>query len=176
MRMGSPNSSELVQLVPPGFIPGDWALECPRLALEPVRKPVEVVPLTGIWRLIYVIIGLFFVGMSYLGAVLPGLPTTPWVLLASYCFGRSSPRLQRWLLRSPFFGKLITDWQAHQGIRPRVKAFAASMVLIACSFSITFAPIPLWVKFCIGCCGFIGFCVILFIVPTISEENSPGKA
>jgi uncharacterized protein len=169
--VGNSQVSELVQLVPPGFIPGDWALEHERPFLKPRVEQAQPIPLTGLWRIFYVIAGLVFVGIAYLGAILPGLPTTPWVLLASYCFGRSSPRLQRWLLNSPFFGKLILDWQAHQGIRPRVKAFAAFMVVLACSMSITFAPIPLWVKFCIGCCGFTGFCVILFIVPTIRDKS-----
>jgi uncharacterized membrane protein YbaN (DUF454 family) len=48
------------------------------------------------------------------------------VLLASYCFGKSSPRLERWLTRSPVFGKLIHDWEKHRGIRRPVKVFACT--------------------------------------------------
>jgi hypothetical protein len=92
------------------------------------------------------------------------------VLLASYCFARSSPRLHRWLLRSPFFGKLLRDWHEHRGIRPRVKAVAAVMVVAACSFSVFFAPIPDWLRWVIAGCGLTGLTVILFVVPTVRDE------
>jgi hypothetical protein len=125
-------------------------------------------------RVAFVVAGCGFVGVAYLGAVLPGLPTTPWVLAASYCFGRSSPRLQRWLYRSPFFGRLLTDWHEHRGMRPRLKATAATMVVLACSFSIGFAPVPPWVKWAIAGSGLTGLAVILFVVPTV-RTGSPGE-
>lgn len=111
--------------------------------------------------------GLGCVGLAYLGAILPGLPTTPWALAASYCFARSSPRLQRWLLRSPLFGKLLRDWHEHRGIRRPVKFLAVGMVCVACTFSVGFAGLPDWLRVVIACCGATGVCVILFVVPTI---------
>lgn len=130
-----------------------------------------VQPVTGVKRLAFVTAGLLCVGMAYLGALLPGLPTTPWVLAASYCFARSSPRLQRWLLRSPIFGKLLRDWHDHGGISRPVKVLAVAMVLAACSFSVGFAGLPDWVRILIACCGATGLWVILFIVPTIKPPE-----
>jgi uncharacterized protein len=125
---------------------------------------------TGLKRVLFVCAGLLCVGLAYLGAILPGLPTTPWVLLASYCFARSSPRLERWLKRSPFFGKLIRDWERHRGIRRPVKVFSVCLVVLAVTLSITLSALPVWVKCAIGGLAGIGACVIVFVVPTIKEE------
>lgn len=124
---------------------------------------------TGVKRLLFVVAGLASVGMAYLGAILPGLPTTPWVLLASYCFARSSPRLQRWLKRSPVFGRLLHDWEEHRGIRKSVKIVAVVVVVIVVTLSITLSSLPVWVKCVIGGLAAIGISVIVGVVPTIRE-------
>jgi uncharacterized membrane protein YbaN (DUF454 family) len=121
-------------------------------------------------RWLYLSAGLVCVGLAYLGAVLPGLPTTPWVLLASYCFARSSPRLQRWVRRSPLFGRLVRDWEDHRGIRRPVKAVAVLMVVLVVSLSLTFRALPVWVKGVIAGLAAVGVCTILFVVPTVRGE------
>lgn len=85
----------------------------------------------------YAALGWVFVGLGVLGAVLPVMPTTPFLLLASFFFVRSSPRLNNWLLRSPLFGRFLRDWNRHRGVRPRVKFNAAALMLIAVAVSIT---------------------------------------
>ncbi|HVK15557.1 MAG TPA: YbaN family protein [Fimbriiglobus sp.] len=137
--------------------------ELPRPDLVPPPRA------SGLRRLLYVAAGLTCVGLAYLGAVLPGLPVTPWVLLASYCFARSSRRLHRWLSRSPIFGRLIRDWDEHRGIRRPVKVLAVALVVAACGFSIGYATVPPWVKWTIGGLGLVGISVILFVVPTIRD-------
>jgi hypothetical protein len=127
---------------------------------------------SGLKRVLYLCAGILCVGLAYLGALLPGLPTTPWVLLASYCFARSSPRLERWLKRSPIFGRLLRDWDEHRGIRRPVKVVAVLMVVTVVSLSVTFGRLPLWVKCVIAGLALIGLCVIVFVVPTIRGEGS----
>ena len=116
--------------------------------------------------------GLVCVGMAYLGAVLPGLPTTPWVLLAGYCFARSSPRLERWLKRSPVFGRLLRDWEEHRGIRLWVKVLAVCLVVTVVTLSVTLSGLPEWAKWVIGGLAAVGVCVIVFVVPTIHEQRT----
>lgn len=86
---------------------------------------------TGWSRGLYVGLGCFFVGLGILGALLPLLPTTPFLLLASGCFVRSSPGLNRRLLQSRLFGPFLSDWQRHRGVRPRVKVTALTALVLA---------------------------------------------
>jgi uncharacterized membrane protein YbaN (DUF454 family) len=139
-----------------------------------IRAPQPKPLATGFRRVLFVIAGLASVGMAYLGAILPGLPTTPWVLLAGYCFSRSSPRLERWLKRSPLFGRLLRDWDEHGGIRRNVKIFAVCLVVTVVSLSLSFRDLPVWLKWVIGCLALVGICTIVFVVPTIRVPPSKG--
>ena len=120
--------------------------------------------------MLYVSAGLICVGLAYLGALLPGLPTTPWVLLAGHCFSKSSPRLERWLKRSPVFGKLLRDWDDHHGIRRPVKVFAVCLIVTVVTLSIVFGGLPIWVRCVIGGLAAVGICTIVFLVRTIPGD------
>jgi uncharacterized protein len=58
-------------------------------------------------RVLFAAAGLILVGFGVLGIVLPGLPATPFLLLAAYCFARSFPRLNQWFITHPWFGPYI---------------------------------------------------------------------
>jgi uncharacterized membrane protein YbaN (DUF454 family) len=60
-----------------------------------------------LWRLL----GLFFVGMAYIGVILPGVPTTFFALLAAWAFSKSSPKLDKWLHEHSVFGKYLNNWE-----------------------------------------------------------------
>ena len=72
----------------------------------------------------YFVLGWVFVVLATLGIFLPLLPTTPFLLLASSCFLRSSPRWQAWLMRSRWFGPMLRDWNEHRAVRRPVKVVA----------------------------------------------------
>ncbi|MEM9380552.1 MAG: YbaN family protein [Planctomycetota bacterium] len=87
-------------------------------------------------RALWVVGGLVFVAVGAIGVVVPGLPTTPLLLLAAACFARSSPRLYAWLLRNKTFGPMIEDYRAGRGVSARVKATALSMMTIFVTFAL----------------------------------------
>lgn len=68
--------------------------------------------------------GLLFVALGFIGAFLPILPTTPFLILAAACFARSSRRFESWLLDHSRFGPLLRDWR-QRGAIPRKAKFAA---------------------------------------------------
>jgi len=74
------------------------------------------------------------------GAFLPLLPTTPFVLLAAFCFARSSTRCERWLLAHPRFGPLIHNWRESRSIPLRAKQIA--WVMMALSSALAWSMLP----------------------------------
>jgi uncharacterized membrane protein YbaN (DUF454 family) len=87
-------------------------------------------------RAAYATAGWLFVALAALGVALPLLPTTPFVLLASSCFVRSSPRARLWLLHSRVFGPTLRDWDAHHAVRRPVKVLA--FVVVVAVLGLTF--------------------------------------
>ncbi|UTW04256.1 YbaN family protein [Amphritea atlantica] len=89
-------------------------------------------------RIIFLISGLFFVLLGVIGLLLPLVPTTPFLLVAAFCFSRSSERLHQYLLNHRWFGHYIRDWEEHGVIPMKAKLFASSMMLIMVSYPLLF--------------------------------------
>jgi len=142
----------------------------------PETISVVVRQATGFRRWLFVGAGLLFVAIGVLGAILPVLPTTPWILLAGACFARSSPRLHRWLQRSPYFGHILSDWEMHRGIRWRVKAFAVCMVVTVIGLTAALGRAPDWAKWGAVGLGSVGIATILFVVPTVWDSQLKRKS
>lgn len=88
---------------------------------------------------IYRILGFVLVGIAVLGVFLPLLPTTPFVLLATACFARSSRKWHRWMLDNATFGPMITNWEEKRCIGLRVKLIAILSMLLVGGYSLAFA-------------------------------------
>lgn len=84
------------------------------------------------------LLGFLFLGIALLGVFLPLLPTTPFVLLATACFARSSSRWHRWMLENETFGPMILNWEKHRCISRRVKAIAVASMLLVGGFSVIY--------------------------------------
>ncbi|WP_117234559.1 YbaN family protein [Vibrio maerlii] len=83
--------------------------------------------------------------LGILGIFLPLLPTTPFVLLASACFMRGSPRFHHWLNQHPTLGPMLHNWHQNRAVTKRVKRNGLITILLSFSFSIYVAPV-FWVK------------------------------
>ncbi len=79
-------------------------------------------------QLILTILGLIALGLGILGAFLPVLPTTPFLLLASALFLRSNRRLYTWLMEHPKLGPYIKNFLVHKAIPLRVKVVSISLI------------------------------------------------
>jgi uncharacterized protein len=120
----------------------------------------------GFRRLLYLALAGWFFVLALLGAILPGLPTTPFLLLTSYFLVRTSPRLNAALLRSRFFGPILRDWQQHRGIRPHVKVQALLVVAITLGLTLYFSGLSWPLKGVILGLALIGVLVILRLPET----------
>lgn len=117
--------------------------------------------LAGTKRIVFMVLGGLFFVLGAAGAILPVLPTTPFLLLASYFLARTSPRLNRLLLRSRFFGPILTDWQELGGVRPDVKVKAIVIVLLAVFLSLWLTDLSPILRWTVATLALIGIGVIL---------------
>ncbi len=104
----------------------------------------------------YLVLGLVMVALGIIGAFLPVMPTTIFLILAAGCFARSSPRLERWLLDHPKLGPTVVAWRRHGAISKQGKALAlGGMALGYGIFYATSRP-ALWLALLVA--GVIGAC------------------
>lgn len=92
---------------------------------------------------LWFLFGLLSVVLAVIGVVLPLLPTTPFLLLAAFCFAQSSQKAHQWLLNHKTFGSLINDWQQHGRIRRKIKFFSVSIMVVMPPLS-WFLGAPVW--------------------------------
>lgn len=94
-------------------------------------------------RAIWLAVGLVFMACGVIGALLPVIPTTPFLLLAAYCFARSSPRLDQWLRGHRTFGPLIANWERNGAIDRRSKTLALATMALSPIVTYTIG-VPPW--------------------------------
>ena len=86
-------------------------------------------------RALLVAAGSFFVALGTVGILVPLLPTTPFLLLAAYCYLRSSKRLHAWLLTNRWFGEYLRNYQDGRGVPVRAKA--GTLALLWATIAVT---------------------------------------
>lgn len=88
-------------------------------------------------RALYMSAGTVSLALATLGLFIRGLlPTTPFLLLAAYCYGRSSPRMYHWIYTHRVFGPILVDWEDHRSLSRRTKAVGIASVWIGILLSI----------------------------------------
>lgn len=126
----------------------------------------------GTLRFLYFILGWSFLILGILGAFLPLLPTTPFVLLALFFFSRSSEKWSLWILNHRVLGPPIHRWREKKAIKKNVKIWAISILFLSFSLSIYLVSHSLWLV-----AGLLTvFVILLFFLarlPTNDEELRP---
>ena len=114
-------------------------------------------------KIIYFSFGLFLTGLGLLGVIIPGLPTTIFMILAAACFFRSSARMYNWVINHPLFGESVLRFRSGEGMPLKAKYTSIIMMWFFISTSLFFFlySYALWIKAIIALSGFIGTVFIL---------------
>jgi len=130
--------------------------------LKPTTDPLS--------SFLYVAGGWLCIGLAVLGAVLPLVPTTPFLLLASWCFFRGSPRIHAWLHRSKWFGPTLDDWGHYHGIRRSMKYRTFVMIGVVVAASLVLSSLPGWLQY--GVLGLVAIGLyVVWTVPTLPDDT-----
>lgn len=97
-------------------------------------------------RWLLLVAGIVATALGVVGAFLPVLPTTPFLLIAAACFARASPKLDRRLTGSKTFGPMIVEWRTHRAIPWRTKLVALGLMSAMIAVSATWFVEPWWAK------------------------------
>lgn len=99
-------------------------------------------------RVFYLIAGCVALVMAIIGALLPLMPTTIFLIISAFCFARSSEKLHQWLLEHPVFGPILSNWEEHRAISRKSKMTAgiAMILTVIISFAFGVAPIIIGIQ------------------------------
>lgn len=121
-------------------------------------------------KYLYMSIGILATALGFLGAVLPLLPTTPFILLAVFCFAKSSECFHKWLINTKVYKEYVEDFQKYRGYTLKKKFELLISVYIVVGFSIWMVD-NFYIR--IGLCIMLFFqTVVLFtLVKTLPAKN-----
>ena len=123
------------------------------MSSEPSSDPAAVsLGASGWVRPLWMAAGALSFVVGFIGIFLPLLPTTPFVLLAAFCFSRGSERWERWLLQHQRWGPMVRDWRANRAVPLRAKQFATVMMTASCLWAWWVIP-SMWRYLPALCCA-----------------------
>lgn len=102
-------------------------------------------------RWLYMAFALLCLALGLIGVVVPGMPTTVFILMAAWAAARSSPRLHAWLFNHRLFGPMLRDWQ-NGGTVSRSAKRKATLMMVLCAAVLPLTHAPTWaVLLALGC-------------------------
>ena len=120
-------------------------------------------------RWVWLACGAIALATGLVGVVLPLLPTTPFILLAAFCFSRGSEKYERWMLTHPRFGPMVRQWRSNRAVPLRAKQVATATM--ALSSGIAWWALPANVCWIPGvCCALVA--LWLWSLPTATPSSS----
>ncbi|MGZ9849843.1 YbaN family protein [Macrococcus psychrotolerans] len=113
-------------------------------------------------------IGIISTVLGFIGAALPLLPTTPFLLLAVFCFARSSDRFHEWLVRTRLYKSYVQEFYEQKGYTMKKKFQLLLSVYIVVGFSMYMVD-HLYIRIGLGIMLFLQTVVLFTFVKTIKE-------
>ena len=123
------------------------------------------------------VLGVMALIAGIIGVVLPVLPTTPFVLLAGFCFARTSERSHTWLMKNKLFGPMLRNWECERCVALRSKCLSLVMMAMGGVFSISFMLDSVHTRWGTGLLLLIGAVVVVRLrtCPSLSDLQSSVK-
>ncbi len=126
----------------------------------------------AMFAVVYRGLGIGLVGLAAIGVFLPLLPSTPFLLLATGCFMRSSPQWNERLFRSPLFGQCLRDWNTNGTVSPTTKAIAIGTMTLVGLMTLVNGGMP-WGVSAGLVITMIAASVIVIRLPSGSRQGTP---
>ena len=79
-------------------------------------------------KFLWKMLGFASLGMAYIGVITPGIPYSPFVVFAAYCFAKGSPKMHSWLYNHKLFGPFLTNWGQKRVFPTKMKYFMLAMM------------------------------------------------
>lgn len=115
-------------------------------------------------KILYIVIGCIGLGLGAVGSVLPMLPAFPFLLLAAFCFGKSSEKLHRWFIGTKLYKNNLETYVKGQGMTWRTKIKIMIMVTILMSIGFTMMLLKTLYIPCAILCGVWVFHIVYFVL------------
>jgi len=120
-----------------------------------------------VYKVFWAFLGLLSLSLGALGIFVPGLPTTPFLLLAAGLFAHSSERLHRFLINNRLLGPYIKKFREEKGLTLRTKIHSIILLWGMVSLSVLFMIDVFWVKIVVIIAGLTGTTIMGFVLKTV---------
>ena len=82
-------------------------------------------------KFLWTCLGFLSLGMAYIGVVTPGIPYSPFVVFAAYCFSKGSERMHKWIYNHKLFGPFLTNWGEKRVFPQKMKYLMLGMMSLS---------------------------------------------
>jgi len=123
-------------------------------------------------RAVYFLLGWSFFGLGAVGAVVPGLPTTPFMLLALWAFSKSSSRFHDWLYAHRLFGPHLHQWRDHRVIPVKAKFLAIVTMIASFTYLVLFTGVSTLAKIIVALVMLSGAVFVLSQSSRVAEDET----
>lgn len=116
---------------------------------QPKQQPKNKLPQSQLHshkgaRVFFMFLGGVFLILGLIGVIVPGMPTTVFIILSAWCWAKGSERFHTWLMNHKTFGPMLKDWHEKRAMPRKAKYLAWSMMALSCAFLAYRLPAHLW--------------------------------